>query len=246
MNISSPPTPIEKAFILAAGLGTRMQPITFSTPKPMVEVAGQSLLSRTLDGLIEAGVKEAVINTHHLPQQIRTILSERKEINISFSHEPVLLDTAGGIKKMLHIFGNDPFYVLSGDGLWTDAPGQNALRGMAATWNPEIMDILILLQPVSAMKVTAGVGDYDIKSDGRAIRSRGKNGTHMFTSMRINHPRIFAGLTAAPSSYLPLLDRAETKGRLFAIEHTGNWHHISTPEDLKAVNKVFGKNESAA
>ncbi len=242
MNIPAP----NKAFILAAGLGTRMQPITFSIPKPMVEVAGQSLLSRTLDGLIEAGVKEVVINTHHLPQQIRGILSERKDIAINFSHEPVLLDTAGGIKKMLHIFGNDPFYVLSGDGLWTDISGQNALRGMAAAWNPGIMDILILLQPVSSMTLTQGVGDYDINPDGRAVRSPGKNGTHMFTSMRINHPRIFSTLTAAPTSYLPLLDRAESQGRLFAIEHTGKWHHISTPEDLKAVDAAFRQRDNAA
>lgn len=238
--------PIEKAFILAAGLGTRMQPITFSIPKPMVEVAGQSLLSRTLDGLIEAGIKEVVINTHHLPQHIRGILSERKDIAINFSHEPVLLDTAGGIKKMLRIFGNDPFYVLSGDGLWTDRKGENALKKLASTWNPNTMDILILLQPVCSMTLTAGVGDYDIRPDGRALRSRGRNGTHMFTSMRINHPRIFAGLTAAPSSYLPLLDRAESQGRLFAIEHTGEWHHISTPEDLKAVDTAFKERNNAA
>lgn len=238
--------PIEKAFILAAGLGTRMQPITFSIPKPMVEVAGQSLLSRTLDGLIEAGVKEAVINTHHLPQQIRGILSERKDITINFSHESVLLDTAGGIKKMLHIFDNEPFYVLSGDGLWIDKKGENALQRLAAAWNPDIMDILILLQPVSSMTLTAGIGDYDVKPDGRAIRSRGKNGTHMFTSIRINHPRIFSTLTAAPTSYLPLLDRAESQGRLFAIEHTGKWHHISTPEDLKAVDTAFRQRDDAA
>jgi MurNAc alpha-1-phosphate uridylyltransferase len=156
-----------------------------------------------------------------------------------------LLDTAGGVKKMLQHFGDESFYVLSGDGLWTDKPGEGALQHLAANWNPKTMDILILLQPVSSMNLTRGVGDYDIKPDGRAVRSKGKSGTHMFTSMRINHPRIFAGLTGAPSSYLPLLDKAEQQGRLFAIEHSGDWHHISTPEDLKAVNAAFSKGESA-
>jgi MurNAc alpha-1-phosphate uridylyltransferase len=238
--------PIEKAFILAAGLGTRMRPITFNTPKPMIKVAGQPLLERTLDQLVDANIKDVVINTHHLPQQVRTVMNARFPLSITFSHEQVLLDTAGGIKKMLQHFGEDPFYVLSGDGLWTDKPGEGALKRLAAEWDPNIMDILILLQRVDTMKLTKGVGDYDIKGGARAVRSKGKNGTHMFTSMRINHPRIFANLTDAPSSYLPLLDQAERQGRLFAIEHTGDWHHISTPEDLDAVNAAFKTGESAA
>jgi MurNAc alpha-1-phosphate uridylyltransferase len=238
---------IDKAFILAAGLGQRMRPVTDKIPKPLVQIAGKSLLHRSINGLDKAGVTDIVINTHHLADQIPEALSSIKRPQIMYSYEPVLLDTAGGIKKMLQHFEGNSFYVLSGDGLWTDQPGKNVLRDMATRWNPEIMDILILLQPVSSMKLTKSVGDYNISPDGRAVRSKTQTGTHMFTSMRINHPQIFKGLQVdCPSSYLPLLDAAEAEGRLFALEHSGDWHHISTPQDLQVVEKAFANHAPAA
>lgn len=236
----------DKAFILAAGFGTRMRPLTDRIPKPLVEVAGKTLLSRMLAQLQQFGVKKVVVNTHHLAQQITDHLKNRPGPEIVLSHEPVLLDTAGGIKNSLQHFGDEPFFVLNGDGLWIDAPGAPGLKTLAAKWDPATMDILVLLQPVSTMKLTHGVGDYDIFPDGRCVRSKTQTGTHMFTSMRINHPRIFDGVPDGPSSYLALLDRAEKAGRLFAIEHQGDWHHISTPEDLRAVNDAFAGENGAA
>ena len=175
-----------KAFILTAGLGTRMRPFTDTTPKPLAVVGGQTLLERTLDQLQDAGVNEVVINTHHLPHKITETLKNRKTPKLHFSHEDVLLDTGGGIKNTLQHFGDDPFYVLSGDGLFTG----DALQNLANSWNPDRMDILMLLQPVSTFKLTKGAGDYDLLPDGRAKRSLNKSGAHMFTSIRINHPPI--------------------------------------------------------
>lgn len=235
-----------KAFILAAGLGTRMRPLTDNIPKPLAMVAGRSLLERTLDGLRAAGVTKTVINTHHLGDKIIEQLKHYEGMELVFSHEPVLLDTGGGIKNTLQHFGQEPFYVLSGDGLWSDAPGLPALQQMAQQWDAAKMDILILLQPVATMKLTKGVGDYDILPDDHAVRSKSQTGTHMFTSMRINHPRIFAGATEGVFSYLTLLDRAEHAGRLYAIEHRGEWHHISTEADLQAVNSAFLASNGAA
>lgn len=228
----------DKAFILAAGLGKRLRPYTDQRPKPLVEVARRSLLARTLDHLAQAGVKEAVINTHYLAPQIPEHLQGRTDIKLHFSHEPELLDTGGGIRKMIGYFGDDPFFVLSGDGLWSDS-GTPALQALAQEWNPQTMDILMLLQPVSTMKLTHGIGDYDLDAQGRAKRSRDQSGAHMFTSIRINHPRIFSGESRDVFSYLDLLDRAEEKGRLYGIIHQGDWHHISTPADLEAVDKAF-------
>jgi MurNAc alpha-1-phosphate uridylyltransferase len=236
----------DKAFILAAGLGTRMRPLTDRIPKPLAEVGAQTLLSRTIDQLQQTGAKKIVINTHHLAQQITDHLKNRPGPEIVLSHEPILLDTAGGIKKALKHFGDEPFFVLSGDGLWTDASEAPALQTLAAKWDAAKMDILILLQPVSTMKLTQGVGDYDILEDGRAVRSKAQTGTHMFTSMRINHPRIFDGVPDGPSSYLALLDQAEKAGTLFAVEHQGDWHHISTLADLQTVNKAFAGENGAA
>jgi MurNAc alpha-1-phosphate uridylyltransferase len=236
----------DKAFILAAGLGTRMRPLTDRVPKPLCEVTGKTLLSRTIHQLQQTGVKKIVINTHHLAQQITNHLKDQPGPEIVLSMNPSCSTPPGGIKNALQHFDGEPFFILSGDGLWSDAPTAPALPALAAKWDPTTMDILILLQPVLSMKLTHGVGDYDILPDGRAARSHGQTGTHMFTSMRINHPRIFDGVTEGASSYLPLLDKAEKAGRLFAIEHKGDWHHISTLADLQVVNEAFaGKNGAA-
>lgn len=233
----------DKAFILAAGLGTRMRPLTDSLPKPLMNVTGVSLLERTLDHLEKASVKDVVINTHHLADKITEKLKNRKSPHITYSHEDKLLDTGGGIKKMIHHFSEDPFYVLSGDGLWTDGAKKPALQKLAEYWNSNDMDILILLQPVKNMKLTEGIGDYSIDSGGRAIRSKDKTGDHMFTSIRINHPRIFKNAPEHAFSYLSLLDEAENKGRLFGLAHDDEWHHLSTPHDLMTVNKAFEKKD---
>ena len=110
---------------------------------------------------------------------------------------------------------------------------------MAKAWNNDTMDILILLQPIASMKHTKGVGDYDINENGLPIRSLDQSGQYMFTSMRINHPRIFNDTPNGAFSYLTLLDKAQNEGRLHAIIHQGNWHHISTPEDLESVNIAY-------
>lgn len=245
---------IDKAFILAAGRGTRMKPLTDRLPKPLAEVAGRSLLERSLEHLRDAGVSDVVINTHHLADQIEAKInsylhpSPRRgedkgggalKMDIHLSHEPRLLDTGGGIYKALQHFQENPFYVLSGDGLWTDGAHENALRRLAKAWDPEVMDILMLLQPVSVFALTEGIGDYDLLPDGRARRSPDKTGTHMFTSIRINHPRIFANAPHGAFSYLTLLDAAQQAGRLYGLEHDGEWHHISTMENLAAVDAVF-------
>ena len=242
---------IEKAFILAAGLGTRMKPVTDSIPKPMVTVAGKSLLERTLDHLRAEGVREIVINTHYRPDAIEacinTYRAAHKGLSIHLSHEPQLLDTGGGVINGLQHFSPDnassEFFVLSGDGLWTDGAHEPALERLAEAWDPEAMDILMLLQPVSSFSLTEGVGDYDITQTGRARRSKDRTGSHMFTSIRINSPSIFKNAPAGPFSYLKLLDDAEAKGRLYGLEHDGEWHHISTPADLEAVDLAMrGKN----
>lgn len=226
----------DKAFILAAGLGTRMRPLTDRVPKPMLELGGRTLIDHALDRLESAGVKDVTVNLHHKGEMLRAHLEKRASPAIHFSEEPELFDTGGGIKKTLDHFGDNPFYVLSGDSYWEDAESQNALETLAAAWKPELMDILILLQDIGTMKLTPGVGDYHLERDGRAIRSYDRTGRYMFTSIRINSPFIFAAKPdGIPFSYLDLLDTAQKRGRLFGIVHKGDWHHLSTPQDLATV-----------
>ena len=234
----SPKAP-DKAFILAAGLGTRLRPYTDNTPKPLVKVNGKTLLDRTLDHLSQSNITNVTLNTHYLANQINNCLNARPEFQSHITFEEELLDTGGGIKNTLQNF-DDAFYVLSGDGLWSNGQN-NTLQIMADTWNEEIMDILILLQPVSTMSLTKGIGDYHINDGGMPIRAADKSGDYMFTSMRINHPRIFENTPDGAFSYLDLMDKAQNEGRLHAIIHQGDWHHISTPEDLEAVDTAYQK-----
>lgn len=234
----------KKAFILAAGFGTRMRPLTNHLPKPLMAVNGQSLLTLTLNHLEEAGVQHVSINTHYLGDEIQSALEGREKPELNIIHEDPILDTGGGIKNALPALGNDAFYVLSGDGLWENVAHQNTLKTMADAWNPEIMDILILLQPTESMHLTTGVGDYDLDKSGKAVRSLNQTGAYMFTSMRINHPRAFDGTPDGAFSYLDLLDKAQRNGRLYGLIHAGEWHHISTPTDLDAVQSAYAENET--
>jgi MurNAc alpha-1-phosphate uridylyltransferase len=230
------------AFILAAGLGTRLRPYTDHCPKPLVEVAGRSLLSRILDHLEQGGIKNVVINAHYLADQIADHVKTRTHPHVQISFEDEILNTGLGIKRGLKYLPQDrPFFALNGDALWDEGPGDPALKRMAQAWDDQIMDILLLLQPVATMHLTQGVGDYDISEDGRGLRSKNQSGAYMFTGIRLNHPRIFENSPDQPFSYLELMDRAQAQGRLHALVHEGAWHHISTPADLDNINEAFRK-----
>ena len=145
----------DSAFVLAAGLGTRMRPLTDTCPKPLIEIAGRSLLDRGLDLLAAAGVRHAVVNVHWLGEQIIAHARTRHDIAITISDERErLLDSAGGIVKALPLLGSKPFYILNADTFWLDGASA-ALPAMAKAWNDATMDMILLLaDPAHAMAST--------------------------------------------------------------------------------------------
>jgi len=231
-----------KAFILAAGMGTRLRPYTDTIPKPMVDIAGKSIIHRTLEKLAASGVVEVIVNLHHLAPVMENHLVNVRHPKIILSHEDSLLDTGGGIKKALHYFGDDPFCIINGDALW-DEKDLPALDRLADAWDGEKMDILLMLEPVGLMTRTGAVGDYFIDDDEKARRAKDRSGDHMFAGIRIAHPRIFEGSPDGPFSFLTLMDQAEQAGRLYAVPHNAEWYHISTPEDLQRVDATFRARE---
>ncbi len=235
----------DKAFILAAGFGKRLRPFTDTIPKPLVEVGDAPMIDQALDKLRAAGVQRCVVNTHYKADILAEHLQSRTSPNITISHEAKILDTGGGIKNAIQHF-DAPFFILSGDSVWEDAPNETALNTLAKYWDSEKMDILMLLQPVETMHLTQGVGDYNLDENGQATRSLDKTGTHMFTSIRINAPHIFDNAPDEPFNYRDLMDEAQAKGRLYGLVHHGHWHHISTPEDLDTVNKAFENKRRSA
>lgn len=233
-------TRIENAFILAAGMGTRMRPLTDHTPKPLVSLFGKSLLGHCLDRFAAQNITECVINSHYLGEQISEFIKTQHDhpFKLIESPENQLLETGGGLQKGLKLFTDPtlPFFVTSGDSYWEDSANHpTVLDQLTTNWDADKMDILMALYPTNKMKLTQSSGDYHIDDTGTPIRAHDKSGTHMFTSLRIVSPRIFDRKDDTPYSFLELMDEAEEKGRLAAIEMQGIWHHLSTPEDIKCV-----------
>lgn len=228
------------AFILAAGKGSRLRPYTDTMPKPMVPVHGQPILDHTLEKLVQAGVENVTINLNYLGDRIKNYYEGRSHPKITFSEETELLDTGGGVKYALETMQGQPFYLINGDAFWTDLLDRDsALDALATAWDPQKMDILLLLQPLERMVLTHGVGDYDLNEDGTAVRALNKTGAYMFGGIRIVSPHIFEGIEEDIFSFLKLMDKAQEQGRLYGVVHHGEWHHISTPEELERVNTAF-------
>lgn len=228
---------IDTAFLVCAGLGTRMKPMTDDCPKPLIPLAGRPILDYIFDHLRKTDINKVTVNSHYLPQQISTYLQTVTDFALTETYEPILLETGGGLVNALSSLGDKPFLMINGDAFWTDHDGHNTLNELEAEFDATEMDILLCLIPVSRMILTEGTGDYDILPDGRLRRSHEKRGTHMFAGIRILNPKIMDGHTADKFSFLKNMDEAEKNGRLYGFVMNGDWHHISTPEDLKNVER---------
>jgi MurNAc alpha-1-phosphate uridylyltransferase len=216
--------------ILAAGLGVRLRPITERLPKPLVPVAGRTMLDRVFDHLDQASVAHRVVNLHWLGGMIRAHLAGRP--GVVFSEEGRLLDTGGGVAKVLPLLGEQPFFVCNADVVWRNG-AVPALARLAAAWRDEQMDALLLLQPTTRAFGYDGPGDYFLDTLGRATRRVGRAVSPLvFTGVQILHPRLFAGTPSDPFSLNLLYDRSQAGERLFGIVHDGEWYHIGTPAGL--------------
>ncbi len=229
----------EHAFILAAGQGTRMRPHTDDKPKPMVTINNKPILEHTLEKLENAGVKNVTINLYYLGDRIEKHFKDRQAPVITFSHETELLETGGGVKFGLHTMADKPFYLINGDAFWDDTEELSALDQLAEAWDPDTMNILLLLQPASQMSSTKDVGDYNMTKDGRLTRTDDGSGQYIFTGIRITKPSALDNTPEGAFSFLECMDKAQEAGTLYGIEYKGEWHHISTPEDLDRVNEAF-------
>lgn len=220
------------AMVLAAGLGTRMRPITETMPKPLVRIAGKTLLDWGLDSLVGAGVEQAVVNVHHFPQQIVAHLEGRSRPKVTLSDESDrLLDSAGGVVKALPLLGPDPFFILNADTFWIDRSGSN-LAALALAWDAAAMDILIMLADLQSATGHSGKSDFLLGADGRLARSDGAPEGLIYAGAAIVHPRIFAGAAAEPQSLNLYFDRAIASGRLFGHRMDGSWITVGTPDAI--------------
>jgi MurNAc alpha-1-phosphate uridylyltransferase len=219
--------------VLAAGLGLRMRPLTETTAKPLLSLHGRSLLDRALDRLEAIGVEEVVVNAHWHADKVADAVAGRTAPRIALQREEVLLETGGGVARALPRLGKDPFAVVNGDSVWLDGP-RPALARLAAAFDPEQMDGLLLLVRSAQVEGEVGRGDFLLDPLGRVRRPKERElAPYVFAGVQILAPWLVRDVPEGPFSLNILYDRAIDSGRLYALVHDGVWFHLSTPADLE-------------
>lgn len=234
------PVKPHKAMVLAAGLGLRMRPLTDAVPKPLVRVAGRPLLDHVLDRLAEAGVTEAVVNVHYLPDQIIDHVATRATPRVVISDErDQVLGTGGGVVKALPLLGSEPFFHVNSDTMWIEGVRHNLTR-LADTFDPARMDILLLMAPTASSIGYSGQGDYSMQPDG-TLRKRREHQVvpFVYAGAAIISPAIFANAPQGEFSLIRMFDEANEQDRLFGLRLDGVWMHVGTPDAVIAAEEAL-------
>lgn len=210
--------------ILAAGRGERMRPLTDTTPKPLLEIDGETLIDRHLRNLAAAGIRDVVINVSHLGARIEAYLGDGSAhgVSISYSREPgAPLETAGGIVRALPLLGSAPFIVVNAD-VWTDFP----LTTLTTQRGPA--HLVLVPNPPHHRD-----GDFDLV--GARVRRGPVGGAYTYAGIAVFAPALFAGLADGPAPLAPLLFAACARGAVTGEVHAGRWYDIGTPARLAQV-----------
>jgi N-acetyl-alpha-D-muramate 1-phosphate uridylyltransferase len=237
----SPPVP-KTAMVFAAGLGLRMRPITDALPKPLINVGGRTLIDHCLDRLAENGVARAIVNVHGLADQIEAHLAQRRSPKIIISDErSKLLDQGGAIKRAAPMIGDHPFLISNTDAFWIEGPRSNIAR-LADAFDPEAMDILLL---VAASAGAVGVdwpGDFTMARDGRLQPREPRHvAPFVYTGVGIIKPQLFADQTAEVFRLAPFFHAAAAKGRLYGVRLDGHWIHVGRPETIAEAESAIDR-----
>ncbi|MFD0859508.1 nucleotidyltransferase family protein [Roseovarius aquimarinus] len=216
--------------LFAAGFGTRMGALTRTRPKPLIEVAGRTLLDHALDLAQSAGIGRCVVNTHYLADHIAAHLAGR---GVAISHEETILDTGGGLRAALPLLGDGPVFTLNTDAVWK---GPNPLGHLAAAWDESAMDALLLCLPPAQAIGHAGKGDFMIGEGGRAARGPGL----VYSGAQIIRPGALDDMPEGPFSLNLVWDRLIGRGRLHAIAYPGTWCDVGHPGGITLAEEMLG------
>lgn len=234
---------IRNAMVLAAGLGTRLRPITETVPKPLVRIAGKPMIDYVLDSLEEAGVTRAVVNVHHLADQMLDHLSGRTVPEILISDErEALLNSGGGLAKGLKLLDGDPVFVMNADLFWTgERRGEPSnLRKLAETFNPERMDMVLLCVRLEDTTGHNGKNDFNLDADGRLSRyGRGAGEPVVYAGAIALLPSLLEDAPPGAFNLNIYFDKAIATGRLFGIILEGHWLTVGTPDAIGAAEDVL-------
>lgn len=231
----------DTAMVMAAGLGKRMRPLTATRPKPLVEVAGKTLLDHTLERLRAAGVSKIVVNVHYLADSLEAHLKAKaSDFQVQISDErKQLLETGGGLIQAGPMISADPFLVVNSDNYWVDGPA-DTLHLLSSLWRDAEMDALLLVVPLARAGNHSGHGDFHMNADGRLIRrEKGKVAPFVYTGIQMVSKRLLRDAPEGPFSTNFLWDRAIAEGRCFGAVHQGLWFDVGNPAAVKATERAL-------
>ena len=237
----TPAGPPRTAMVLAAGLGTRMRPLTNDRPKALVEVSGRPLIDHVLDRLADAGAQTAVVNVHWFADRLEAHLAARARPEILISDErAMLLETGGGLKRARKLLGPDPVWVANIDSIWTQEVDN--LAALARAWDPERMDVLLLLARREASIGFEGAGDFFLADDGRLTpRGEAKTAPYAYMGVHITKPEVVADEPRGPFSLMRVWRRLAEQGRLHGLVLDGFWMHVGDPRSRAAAEARLGE-----
>lgn len=227
---------LSTAMVLAAGLGTRMRPLTIHRPKALVPVNGKTLIDHVLDKLKAAGVERVVVNVHHFAERIEAHLAQRRDLEVLISDERAgLLDSGGGIKHARPLLGDDPIWVANIDSLWIEGKTP-ALTALRRAWDPQIMDQLLLLVPRGQGIGFEGPQGFFMDDAGRLTHATAPEPPTPYANVgvQIMKPQILDAEPDGAFSIVPVWRRLQGEGRLYGAVMDGFWMHVGDPEAREA------------
>ena len=232
----------DTVMVFAAGLGKRMRPVTETIPKPLVKIAGRAMIDHMLDRFAEIGVKRAIVNVHYLADQLERHLADRKAPAVVISDErDKLLDQGGGIKKVLPLIGEKPFFICNTDAIWLEGAQSNLAR-LREHWNPADMDVLLLVASTATSIGVDWAGDFLIGGDGR-LKRRGESDVapFVYAGIGIMKPQLFADVREDVFRLAPFFFSAAERGRLFGERLDGQWLHVGTPDAIEEAERAIAR-----
>lgn len=229
--------------VLAAGLGTRMRPITDTIPKPLVKIAGRPMIDYVIDVLVEAGVETIAVNVHHHADQMVAHLEARKDVNILISDErEQLMNSGGGLAKGLKLLEPGPVIVMNADLFWVgETLGETSnLQKLAAFFNAKTMDMALLCVDMDRTTGHNGKKDFNLADDGTLTRyNEGEPRPVVYAGAIAMDTRL---LDDAPEDAFNLniyFDRAIAQSRLFGLSLAGQWITVGTPDAIEDAERTI-------
>ena len=235
---------ITQAMVLAAGLGTRLRPITDTIPKPLVRVAGRPMIDYALDALADAGVRRAAVNVHHFADQMEAHLADYPRMEVAISDERErLMNSGGGLAKGIKLLGPGPLLVMNADLFWVgERPGRPTnLQRLAEFFDAGRMDMALLCVPLERTTGHNGKKDFQLDPQGRLSRYTDGDLPLVYAGAIALHSALFDDAPDDAFNLNLYFDRAIARGRLYGLVLEGHWLTVGTPEALDEAEEVLSR-----